>query len=86
MRAYVTTHRRPLSSRCRAPSQQLHDSCRAAYGRSMSTTAPPLSAPANIHRPVPLTYDEFRFGFANTVSEGEAKVADTALAFLKRFV
>ena len=25
------------------------------------------------HRAVPLTYDQFRFGFANAVSEDEAK-------------
>jgi non-heme chloroperoxidase len=37
-------------------------------------SAPPvLSNPGNIHRAVPLTYEQFRFGFANAVSEDEAK-------------
>jgi pimeloyl-ACP methyl ester carboxylesterase len=32
-----------------------------------------LSNPANRHRAVPLTYEQFRYGFANAVSEDEAK-------------
>lgn len=32
-----------------------------------------LRNPANKHRAVPLTYDQFRYGFANAVSEEEAK-------------
>ena len=32
-----------------------------------------LSNPANRHRAVPLTYDQFRYAFANAVSEQEAK-------------
>jgi non-heme chloroperoxidase len=32
-----------------------------------------LSNPANRHRAVPLTYDQFRYAFANAVSEEEAK-------------
>jgi pimeloyl-ACP methyl ester carboxylesterase len=32
-----------------------------------------LSNPANRHRAVPLTYDQFRYAFANAVSEDEAK-------------
>jgi non-heme chloroperoxidase len=32
-----------------------------------------LSNPANRNRAVPLTYEQFRFGFANAVSEDEAK-------------
>src|SRR3979409_2417898 len=32
-----------------------------------------IGNPANHHRAVPLTYDQFRFGFANAVSEDEAK-------------
>ena len=32
-----------------------------------------LSNPANRHRAIPLTYDQFRFGFANAVNEDEAK-------------
>ena len=34
---------------------------------------PVLSNPANRHRAVPLTYEQFRFGFANAVDEDEAK-------------
>jgi non-heme chloroperoxidase len=32
-----------------------------------------LQNPANIHRAVPLTYEQFRYGFANAVSEDEAR-------------
>jgi pimeloyl-ACP methyl ester carboxylesterase len=32
-----------------------------------------LSKPGNRHRAVPLTYEQFRYAFANAVSEGEAK-------------
>jgi pimeloyl-ACP methyl ester carboxylesterase len=32
-----------------------------------------LGNPANRNRAVPLTYEQFRFGFANAVSEDEAK-------------
>lgn len=32
-----------------------------------------LSNPANRHRAVPLTFEQFRFGFGNAVSEEEAK-------------
>ena len=32
-----------------------------------------LENPANRHRAVPLTYDQFRYSFANTFSEDEAK-------------
>ncbi|MFC6082014.1 alpha/beta hydrolase [Sphaerisporangium aureirubrum] len=32
-----------------------------------------LGNPANLHRAVPLTYEQFRFAFANAVSEEEAK-------------
>jgi non-heme chloroperoxidase len=32
-----------------------------------------LGNPANYHRAVPLTYDQFRYGFANAVSEDEAR-------------
>ena len=31
------------------------------------------SNPANHHRAVPLTYEQFRYGFANAVDEDEAK-------------
>ncbi|MGX1135487.1 non-heme chloroperoxidase [Streptomyces glaucescens] len=32
-----------------------------------------IAKPANYHRAVPLTYDQFRYAFANAVSEEEAK-------------
>jgi non-heme chloroperoxidase len=32
-----------------------------------------LENPANRHRAIPLTYDQFRYAFANAVSEDEAK-------------
>ncbi|MEV4172384.1 hypothetical protein [Nonomuraea sp. NPDC049709] len=32
-----------------------------------------LTNPADIHRAVPLTYEQFRYAFANAVSEEEAK-------------
>jgi non-heme chloroperoxidase len=32
-----------------------------------------LGNPANYHRAVPLTYDQFRYGFANAVTEDEAR-------------
>ncbi len=32
-----------------------------------------LQNPANIHRAVPLTYEQFRYGFGNAVSEDEAE-------------
>jgi non-heme chloroperoxidase len=35
--------------------------------------SPVLGNPANRHRAVPLTYDQFRYSFANAVSEEEAK-------------
>jgi pimeloyl-ACP methyl ester carboxylesterase len=40
---------------------------------SLRSAAPALSHPANRHRAVPLTYEQFRYGFANAVSEDEAK-------------
>jgi non-heme chloroperoxidase len=40
---------------------------------ALKSASPVLSNPANIHRAVPLTYEQFRFGFANAVSEDEAK-------------
>src|SRR5206468_12840856 len=35
--------------------------------------APVLENPANYNRAVPLTYDQFRYSFANAVGEDEAK-------------
>jgi len=40
---------------------------------SLRAAAPVLGNPANFHRAVPLTYDQFRYAFANAVSEEEAK-------------
>jgi pimeloyl-ACP methyl ester carboxylesterase len=40
---------------------------------ALRSAAPVLSNPANWNRAVPLTYDQFRFAFANAVSEVEAK-------------
>jgi pimeloyl-ACP methyl ester carboxylesterase len=40
---------------------------------ALKSALPVLKNPANHDRAVPLTYEQFRFGFANAVSEGEAK-------------
>jgi non-heme chloroperoxidase len=40
---------------------------------ALRAASPALSNPANRHRAVPLTYDQFRYAFANAVSEDEAK-------------
>src|SRR5881392_4129340 len=40
---------------------------------SLKSASPVLGNPANRNRAVPLTYEQFRFGFANAVSEDEAK-------------
>jgi non-heme chloroperoxidase len=40
---------------------------------ALKSAFPVIGNPANRHRAVPLTYDQFRFGFANAVSEHEAK-------------
>jgi non-heme chloroperoxidase len=39
---------------------------------ALKSASPVLKNPANRNRAVPLTYDQFRFGFANAVSEDEA--------------
>jgi len=39
---------------------------------SLRASAPVLGNPANRHRAVPLTYEQFRYSFANAVSEEEA--------------
>ena len=39
---------------------------------SLRAASPVLGNPTNRHKAVPLTYDQFRFGFANAVSEEEA--------------
>ena len=40
---------------------------------ALKAASPVLGNPANRNRAVPLTYDQFRFAFANAVSEHEAK-------------
>ncbi|GAB3686183.1 alpha/beta fold hydrolase [Actinocorallia lasiicapitis] len=40
---------------------------------SLRSARPVLGNPANYHRAVPLTFEQFRYGFANAVSEAEAK-------------
>ena len=40
---------------------------------ALRAASPAFSNPANRHRVVPLTYDQFRYAFANAVSENEAK-------------
>jgi non-heme chloroperoxidase len=39
----------------------------------VKATSPVWTNPANHHRAVPLTYEQFRYGFANAVTEDEAK-------------
>jgi non-heme chloroperoxidase len=40
---------------------------------SLKAASPVLGNPANRHRAVPLTFDQFRFAFANAVTEDEAR-------------
>jgi non-heme chloroperoxidase len=40
---------------------------------ALKSAFPVLGNPANINRAVPLTYEQFRYAFANAVSEDEAK-------------
>jgi non-heme chloroperoxidase len=40
---------------------------------ALKSSAPVLGNPANRNRAVPLTYEQFRYAFANAVSEDEAK-------------
>jgi pimeloyl-ACP methyl ester carboxylesterase len=40
---------------------------------ALKSALPVLGNPANRNRAVPLTYEQFRYGFANAVSEDEAK-------------
>jgi pimeloyl-ACP methyl ester carboxylesterase len=40
---------------------------------SLKSASPVLGNPLNRNRAIPLTYDQFRYGFANAVSEDEAK-------------
>jgi pimeloyl-ACP methyl ester carboxylesterase len=47
---------------------------------ALKSAFPVLGNPANRHRAVPLTYEQFRFGFANAVDEDEAKELYAAFA------
>jgi non-heme chloroperoxidase len=40
---------------------------------ALKSSSPVLTSPANYNRAVPLTYEQFRFAFANAVDEDEAK-------------
>ncbi len=40
---------------------------------ALKSASPALSNPANKHRAVPLTFEQFRYAFANAVGEDEAK-------------
>ena len=40
---------------------------------ALKSASPVLSNPVNFNRAVPLTYEQFRFGFANAVGEDEAR-------------
>jgi non-heme chloroperoxidase len=40
---------------------------------ALKSASPVLSNPANRNRAIPLTYDQFRYAFANAVGEAEAK-------------
>ena len=40
---------------------------------ALKASSPVLTNPANRNRAVPLTYEQFRYSFANAVSEEEAK-------------
>ena len=42
---------------------------------ALKSASPVLHNPANRDRAVPLTYEQFRYGFANAISEDEAKAA-----------
>ncbi len=47
---------------------------------ALKSARPVLGNPANRNRAVPLTYEQFRYGFANAVSEDEAKELYTTYA------
>ena len=40
---------------------------------ALRSASPVLKNPKNKHRAIPLTYDQFRYGFANAVGEDEAR-------------
>ncbi len=47
---------------------------------ALRSASPVLRNPANRHRAVPLTYEQFRYGFANVLTEEEAKSLYEAFA------
>ena len=47
---------------------------------ALRSASPVLRNPANRHRAVPLTYEQFRYGFANVLAEEEAKSLYEAFA------
>ena len=47
---------------------------------ALRSASPVLSNPANRHRAVPLTYEQFRYAFANAVDEDEARQLYDAFA------
>ncbi len=47
---------------------------------ALRSSAPVLHNPLNRHHAVPLTYDQFRYSFANAVDEDEAKVLYASFA------
>src|SRR5881409_3633168 len=47
---------------------------------ALRSASPVLQNPANWNRAIPLTYEQFRFAFANAVSEDEAKELYTTYA------
>ena len=51
---------------------------------ALRSAFPVLGNPANRHRAVPLTYDQFRYAFANAVSEDEAKQPSDSYACRRR--
>ena len=47
---------------------------------ALRAASPALKNPANAHKAIPLTYDQFRFAFANAVPEEEAQALYEAFA------
>ena len=74
-RAAGADPRRPRAAprpRWRSIRRRFAACCRCRSRRS-SPSSPVLRNPANRNRAVPLTYEQFRYAFANAVSEDEAK-------------
>jgi non-heme chloroperoxidase len=49
---------------------------------ALKSASPVLGNPANRNRAIPLTYEQFRYGFANAFSEDEAKQLYATFAVL----